>query len=252
MKIRKYLHQLSQPKWWNYTRNILKQEKYFHFNKFRLSQTNHDLLKYKNSKKALENYVKERKLQMIEKEKELLFNCEKQNEVWQCVKGFKRCDNSNSIKPNEWFENFNLSLNSRNQICDEFIDIGENYDENNIYEYELMNEFLNCSIVSEEIAQAIKLMKNDKSSGTDGMIVEMYKNGLMQVVSFSVTLFNVIFDTSVFPSQWCEAIILSIYKAGNKCDPANYRGISLLNILGKIFTKILNNRFVHWAEYMGK
>ena len=32
---------------------ILKQEKCFHLNKFRLSQTNHDFLKYKESKKHL-------------------------------------------------------------------------------------------------------------------------------------------------------------------------------------------------------
>ena len=64
------------------------------------------------------------------------------------------------------------------------------------------------------------------------MIVEMYKNGLEEIVPLLVTLFNVIFDTTVFPSQWCEASILPIYKAGNKRDPANYRGISLLDILG--------------------
>ena len=43
-------------------------------------------------------------------------------------------------------------------------------------------------------------------------------------------------------------MIKPLYKKGNTQDPKNYRGITLLPIIGKIFTQILSNRISLWAE----
>ena len=37
-------------------------------------------------------------------------------------------------------------------------------------------------------------------------------------------------------------------KKGSINNVENYRGITLLSTLGKLFTRILNNRLTHWAE----
>ena len=39
-----------------------------------------------------------------------------------------------------------------------------------------------------------------------------------------------------------------IHKSGNRQDPSNYRGITLLPIMGKVFTKIIRDRMEQWAE----
>ena len=57
-----------------------------------------------------------------------------------------------------------------------------------------------------------------------------------------MALFNYIFDTGEYPTVWTGAIIIPIHKSGNKNDPDNYRGVSLLSILGKVFAHILNKR----------
>ncbi|ESO92711.1 hypothetical protein LOTGIDRAFT_70291, partial [Lottia gigantea] len=50
------------------------------------------------------------------------------------------------------------------------------------------------------------------------------------------------FEKGCFPDEWSEAIIVPVYKKGSINDVQNYRGISLVSCLSKIFTCILNNR----------
>ena len=42
------------------------------------------------------------------------------------------------------------------------------------------------------------------------------------------------------------------YKEGEKRDVNNYRGITLLSVLGKLYTSILNNRISEWLEKKNK
>ena len=51
-----------------------------------------------------------------------------------------------------------------------------------------------------------------------------------------------------FPENWSECFIVPIFKKGDINEVSNYRGITLLSTLGKLFTRILNNRLNKWAE----
>jgi hypothetical protein len=58
-----------------------------------------------------------------------------------------------------------------------------------------------------------------------------------------VVLFNYILDHGVIPDAWLIGTIKPIYKnKGSPKDPVNYRPITILSCLGKIFTSILNTR----------
>ena len=50
------------------------------------------------------------------------------------------------------------------------------------------------------------------------------------------------------PKDWSKMIVSPIHKKGDKLNPANYRAISLLSILGKVFSKILLNKIQEQTE----
>ena len=54
-------------------------------------------------------------------------------------------------------------------------------------------------------------------------------------------LHSMIMSTGEVPREWKSSITIPIYKKGEKKDPRNYRGISLLNPTMKLLTKIIPN-----------
>lgn len=69
---------------------------------------------------------------------------------------------------------------------------------------------------------------------------------------FLLKLFNNILELEFFPSVWakgCIIPILPIFKGkGDNREANNYRGITLLSCVGKLFANILNTRLQVWAE----
>ena len=63
------------------------------------------------------------------------------------------------------------------------------------------------------------------------------------MISIYSKLFNIVFDTGIIPESWLTGIIRPVYKHKGKVDdPDNYRAITLISCLGKLFTSIINNR----------
>ncbi len=52
-----------------------------------------------------------------------------------------------------------------------------------------------------------------------------------------------------YPGAWCLAAkLFTIFKKGLSCIPGNYRGISFLNALCKLYDGILNKCFILWFK----
>ena len=92
-------------------------------------------------------------------------------------------------------------------------------------------------------------MKNNKASGIDLILNEHLKTLSQTLSPILVNLFNLIFDTGIFPEIWTLGMINPIYKnKGDIKDPSNYRPITLLSCLGKVFTAVLNTRIQNYIE----
>ena len=111
------------------------------------------------------------------------------------------------------------------------------------------NDELNVNFTTKEIADVIKKLKNNKACGIDMIRNEFIKNCSKDMIEVITNLFNLILDSGVIPTNWCLGIIIPLYKnKGSVNDPDNYRGITLLSCLSKLFTSALNNRITIFLE----
>jgi len=114
------------------------------------------------------------------------------------------------------------------------------------------NEYINNSFTEKEITDVIKKLRNNKSCGIDNVVNEFLKNCPNIAICVIVKLFNIVLETGIVPSSWCIGIIKPIFKnKGSIDDPDNYRGITLLSCLGKLFTSVINSRLVDFIECTG-
>ena len=67
--------------------------------------------------------------------------------------------------------------------------------------------------------KAIFSQNNNKSSGIDGLIAELYKHSFDSHSHFILEFFNRLFQKGEYPKLWGEGIISPIFKSGNSEDP---------------------------------
>lgn len=96
--------------------------------------------------------------------------------------------------------------------------------------------------------KSVQQLNNNKSGGPDLYLNELFKHGKYVLSSYLLLLFNKIFEKGYFPEAWTEGFVIPLHKKGNINDVNNYRGITLLSTLGKLFTRLLNNRLCEWSE----
>ena len=109
---------------------------------------------------------------------------------------------------------------------------------------------LNLLFTCNEILKVCKQLNNGKAAGSDCLLNEFFKYGVTSEAFINVlcSLFNKYFEMGYFPESWSEGLIVPIHKKGYINDVQNYRGITLLSTMGKLFTKLINCRLNKWAE----
>ena len=93
------------------------------------------------------------------------------------------------------------------------------------------------------------MSKNNKSSGSDFILNEYIKASIDRMLPLYVKLFNLVFESGIVPEAWLIGDIIPIYKnKGSRCSPENYRPITLLSCLGKIFTSVISSRLNKYVD----
>lgn len=116
---------------------------------------------------------------------------------------------------------------------------------------ELMNE-KGLEITKDEIIHAVKSQKDGKATGPDNINAEVIKliveedgKGLQLLVS----LFNTIHRTGNIPADWLRSTFITLPKKIHASNCDEYRMISLMSHVLKIFLRIIHTRIYKKCEY---
>ena len=93
-----------------------------------------------------------------------------------------------------------------------------------------------------EVKNAIKATKNGKAAGLDNVEAELLKTDLDERTKELTKLFNKVKEEGVAPTSWNRGLIVKLPKKGDLRECTNWRGITLLPVISKIFGRVLISR----------
>ena len=99
-----------------------------------------------------------------------------------------------------------------------------------------------------DIRDAFAKVKTTKSFGVDNISSYFLKLALPYIENSLAFLFNTSIETSQFPDSWKVARITPIFKEGDKTEKSNYRPISVLPVISKLFEKLVFNQLYHYMK----
>ena len=174
--------------------------------------------------------------------------------TWEGIRGLLNVNKKGDTSVNKLFHN-NIELNQPEEMANAmnnfFINIGRSVENKIPQSNKLFNEYLgepnrysitlnDCTTA--EINEYIDMLNVSKASGPFSVPTNILINNKDVFLHPLTTVINKSITEGVFPNLLKTATVCPIYKKGNKTLCANYRPISLLSNIGKIFERAMYNR----------
>ncbi len=226
---------------------LLKQEYLRALSEFNKVKTNENRVKWCDCKRRYKRAVN-RKRRAFENNKRceiIKLRHSKPKDFWKLFKT-RKTTASNEITVEEFcehFRNISAEVNSINNpeadnFCAEynFDTNGRSYDE------------LDRPISIDDVKNAIHSLSRNKATSDDFLLNEYFLETWDIIGGHIADIFNMVYSTGHFPEMWTRGIIIPLHKKGSVGDANNYRGITLVSCMAKLFTTILNKRLNDWCE----
>ena len=84
-----------------------------------------------------------------------------------------------------------------------------------------------------------------KATGLDMIPSKLLKMAASIVAPSLTSIFSKSILTGIYPNDWKTAKVTLLFKKGVKSDPHNYRPISVIPIISKVFEGIVYNQLFH-------
>ena len=97
-------------------------------------------------------------------------------------------------------------------------------------------------IDEQELLSALCQLHENVKSGSDGVPPYFIKRLKCSLLKSPLILYNKSLSNGIFPDLWKSSFVFPIFKEGNRSDVSNYRPISILSTLAKIFESIMAKR----------
>ena len=187
--------------------------------------------------------------------------------IWQHLRNVNGGTSTSKKLPEELVIN-NERINDANDIANKlnsyFTSIAEVLNENTLHgstiNTEKISQFIDSKvpeqiqfnipfIQTKQVKSYINKLELSKATGLDGLGPRIIKLAVDSISPSIAMLINKSIETGEFPSQLKVAKVFPIFKGGDKTDPSNYRPISILPTVSKIFEKHVNK---HLMAYLNK
>ena len=162
---------------------------------------------------------------------------------WKYIKKFRKCNKTEiDADLNDFVGYFSDLSNTPHE--QERTGNDQNLDSDSTENIEMLDQPFSI----DEIKKTISTLKRNKSCDLDNNVADFFIDTKDFIYHFLCLIFDKIYDTGIYPDSWTKGIIVPIFKKGDPSEPSNYRGITLINIMGKIFSLTLRNRLNAWCE----
>jgi len=143
--------------------------------------------------------------------------------------------NTSESNPKEIAEAFNdYFVNIGPKLASE-IDQGTAFHINTNHNLENYFEF--TPILIESVEKSLRTLKNSKSTGLDKLPAKMLKIAANTIAPSLAYIFNLSLTTGIYIDDWKNARVTPIFKSENRRLCENYRPISILPIVSKVFER---------------
>ncbi|XP_053387818.1 uncharacterized protein LOC128551202 [Mercenaria mercenaria] len=95
------------------------------------------------------------------------------------------------------------------------------------------------TLIPKEVEDVLRNLQIDKASGPDGISNRILREASQQHSGPLCSLFNYSLHSANVPLSWKDANVCALFKKGDSSIPNNYRPISLLSCVEKVFEKAL-------------
>ena len=103
----------------------------------------------------------------------------------------------------------------------------------------------------EDFIKAINKLSPSSACGEDGISSKLIKRLRESLAIILSKIFQKSMDMGKFPSLLKNAIIIGIFKGGDKTEPSNYRPIALTSHLSKLMERVVRKRLVDFLDTNG-
>ena len=162
-------------------------------------------------------------------------------EIWPTDKNSKQQIQEISGETN----NFDMA----EKLNDHFVSVEPNlskkFDDNvipDIIENDPALSFNLREVTYEEVYKLLKALSPSKACEVDGITARLVKACGETIIPPLLHIINTSISTSVFPEAWKCARVTPLYKDGKTTDENNYRPISVLPVLSKIFERLIHDQ----------
>ncbi|KAK3544173.1 hypothetical protein QTP86_006037 [Hemibagrus guttatus] len=97
-------------------------------------------------------------------------------------------------------------------------------------------------ITQAEVTEVVQQLLGGKAPGVDEIRHEYLKSLDVVGLSWLTHLCNIVWWSGIVPLDWATGVVVPLFKKGDRRVCSNYRGITLLSLPGKVYSRVLERR----------